>query len=203
MNKTLYYVHDPMCSWCWAFRPVWEEVVQGLPGDIEVKRLLGGLAPDSDRPMPLEMREKLQGIWRVIQRKVPGTGFNFDFWEVCAPRRSTYPACRAVIAARWQGVEFEESMILAVQRAYYLEAKNPSDDSTLISLAGRLGMDAQRFADDLNSAAARDALDAEMALGRAMGATSFPSLVFESAGQRRLLRHDYLDADLILSQLGG
>ena len=21
-SVTLYYIHDPMCSWCWAFRPV-------------------------------------------------------------------------------------------------------------------------------------------------------------------------------------
>ena len=22
----LFYVHDPMCSWCYAFAPVWERV---------------------------------------------------------------------------------------------------------------------------------------------------------------------------------
>ncbi|MFT6977114.1 MAG: putative protein-disulfide isomerase, partial [Shewanella psychromarinicola] len=23
-NTTLYYVHDPMCSWCWGYRPTWD-----------------------------------------------------------------------------------------------------------------------------------------------------------------------------------
>jgi len=48
----LYYIHDPMCSWCWAFRPVWGEVQRRLPETVSVTYLLGGLAPDSDAPMP-------------------------------------------------------------------------------------------------------------------------------------------------------
>ncbi|MET0023245.1 MAG: DsbA family protein [Sedimenticola sp.] len=203
MSRTLYYVHDPMCSWCWAFRPVWEEVVQGLPDDVEVKRLLGGLAPDSDRPMLPEMRNKLQGIWRVIQRRVPGTRFNFDFWERCEPRRSTYPACRAVIAARLQGPQYEEPMILAIQQAYYLEARNPSDSETLIELAGGLGMDGVRFAGALASVDVQQALLDEIALGRTLGVSSFPSLVLGADDRYTVLQHDYQDAELMLAQIPG
>ena len=201
MTTILYYVHDPMCSWCWAFRPVWGEVVSALPEEIGVKRLLGGLAPDSDMPMPEEMRLKISGIWKLIQRKVPGTEFNFDFWEKCTPRRSTYPACRAVIAARMQGAGHEESMILAIQQAYYLEARNPSDDATLVALAGRLGLDEKRFAADLRSREVREVLNDEIWRGRAMGVSSFPSLVLEFDGGYRILQHDYLDAGRVLAQI--
>ncbi len=134
MQSHLYYFHDPMCSWCWAFRPLWNEIVTGLPENVIAQRILGGLAPDTDQPMPLEMQTKLKGIWQKIQQVVPGTEFNFDFWEKCSPRRSTYQACRAVIAARNQDPANEEAMILAIQHAYYLEAKNPADLSTLIEL---------------------------------------------------------------------
>lgn len=102
MPLHLYYFHDPMCSWCWAFSPLWNEIVKGLPDHVMAKRVLGGLAPDTDQPMPADMRDKIKGIWQTIQQTVPGTPFNFEFWEKCTPRRSTYPACRAVIAARKQ-----------------------------------------------------------------------------------------------------
>ena len=36
MSPTLTYVHDPMCSWCYAFRPVWEAVVSGLPDEVQL-----------------------------------------------------------------------------------------------------------------------------------------------------------------------
>jgi putative protein-disulfide isomerase len=55
------------------------------------------------------------------------------------PRRSTYAACRAVIAARRQNPGYEEKMILAIQQAYYLEARNPADSHTLIELASEIG----------------------------------------------------------------
>ncbi|WP_370690724.1 hypothetical protein [Methylicorpusculum sp.] len=103
----------------------------GLPGNMVTKRMLGGLAPDTDQPMPAEMQVKLKGIWQKIQQTLPGTAFNFDFWTVCTPRRSTYAACRAVIAARNQDFSKEEAMILAIQQAYYLDAKNPADLYTL------------------------------------------------------------------------
>ena len=91
-----------MCSWCWGFRPIWTEIKTNLPQEIEVKYLLGGLAPDSDEPMPKQMQSDISGYWRRIQQHIPGTKFNFDFWDKCEPRRSTYPSCRAVIAARKQ-----------------------------------------------------------------------------------------------------
>ena len=131
----LYYVHDPMCSWCWALRPMWQRIRSGLPVPVRVKNLLGGLAPDSDAPMAESMRTHLEATWQRIQEQVPDTGFNFAFWQQCQPRRSTYPACRAVIAARQQGAAREETMIHAIQKAYYLGARNPSDTQTLVALA--------------------------------------------------------------------
>ena len=100
MNK-LYYVHDPMCSWCWGYRPTAELLFADLPKDIVRENVLGGLAPDSDEPMSDELLQRIPKHWRTI-REMLGTEFNFDFWTECAPRRSTYPACRAVIAASFQ-----------------------------------------------------------------------------------------------------
>ena len=147
----LYYVHDPMCSWCWGFRPNWLKIRTALKNVVEIKYLLGGLAPDSDTPMPESMQRDIAGYWKKVQQHIPGTEFNFDFWERCSPRRSTYPACRAVVAARKQNPDIELDMIEAIQKAYYLNTQNPSDDETLIALAESLELDAKHFADDLNS----------------------------------------------------
>ena len=107
-----------MCSWCWGFRPTWAEIKANLPDEVEVKYLLGGLAPDSKEPMPESMQSDIAGYWRRIQQHIPGTKFNFDFWDKCEPKRSTYPACRAVIAARKQNSEIELDMIDKIQNAF-------------------------------------------------------------------------------------
>jgi len=201
MPLQLYYFHDPMCSWCWAFRPLWHDIVAGLPGHVSSQRVLGGLAPDTAQPMPTEMQAKLKGIWQKIQRTVPGTPFNFDFWEKCAPQRSTYAACRAVIAARRQDPGYEEAMILAIQQAYYLQARNPADQSTLIELANEIGLDNSLFSTDLESPAVHEALLKEIEFTRRLEVNGFPTLFLEKEGVFTAIQHAYYDVKFALHQV--
>jgi putative protein-disulfide isomerase len=197
----LIYIHDPMCSWCWGFRPRLEQLLDHLSPQVAVTRLLGGLAPDNDQPMPVEMQRHLQGTWQRIAERIPGTRFNFDFWEQCRPRRSTWPACRAVIAARRLDPAMESAMIDAIQRAYYLEARNPSDADTLVALARQLGLDGERFAALLDAAQTRTMLDDEITAARSMGADSFPSLRLRIAQAHWPVPVDYQRADSMLGTI--
>ncbi len=189
----LHYVHDPMCSWCWAFAPVLKQLQEQLPEGVEFRRLIGGLAPDTDEPMSEELREMVQGSWRRIQQHVPETELNFAFWTECVPRRSTYPSCRAVIAARQQGATFEPLMNTAIQRAYYTQARNPSDESTLVELAEEIGLDVHRFREALRSEAVEQTLEAEIAKAREMDVESFPAIVFENHKGTRPIPLVYTD----------
>jgi putative protein-disulfide isomerase len=200
-DRTLYYVHDPMCSWCWGFAPTLDELLAALPAELHLCRLLGGLAPDSDQPMPEETRQYVQRQWRNIQERIPGTPFNFDFWTLCAPRRSTYPACRAVIAARQQGEDLDARMTRAIQQAYYLQARDPSDPDTLVALAAELGLDTSDFATALWSEAVQQQLLDEIRRSRELGAEGFPSLILEEGGRRKSLRIDYVDHRSMLDDL--
>ena len=194
----LYYVHDPMCSWCWAFRPIYLRLKNILPKDIELIRLLGGLAPDSDMPMPDETKQYVIDNWQRIQEELPDTQFNYDFWHTCQPRRSTYPACRAVIAARQQNINFDELMTYAIQRAYYLEARNPSDSDTLIELAKEIGCDKKQFAEDLQAKAIDDILQRELITARQLHLNSFPSFLLIQNQHYYPIDPDYHNVDQLL-----
>jgi len=200
-TATLYYVHDPMCSWCWGFRPVWQQVQQSLAGRVNILYVLGGLAPDNDLPMPAALQANIRDTWGCIQREIPGTQFNFDFWTDCSPRRSTYPACRAILAARLQGNNYDTKMLLAIQQAYYLQAKNPSEIQVLTRLASQVGLDSERFARDVSSAQCEQMLQQELALRRKLGVTSFPSLVLNCNDSNTLISIDYTSGETIVSSI--
>ncbi len=72
----LYHIHDPMCSFCWAFRPTWETVKPQLDSNIEIVTMVGGLVPDSGESMPMEMQKKLSSTWKYIEQFIPTTKFN-------------------------------------------------------------------------------------------------------------------------------
>ncbi len=196
MKAKLYYLHDPMCSWCWGYRPVWQALQNALPAHIEVEYVAGGLAPDSDEPMPLAQQQMIQGHWQTIEEKL-GTVFNFDFWQKNVPRRSTYNACRAAIAADKQG--FQQAMIMAIQQAYYLRPLNPSDLDVLISLAKELNhqnnirFELSSFIKDLSSDEINQELNRQINLAKRLSQQGFPSLVLEINGVPQQIAVDYAD----------
>ncbi|MFT5224362.1 MAG: putative protein-disulfide isomerase [Polaribacter sp.] len=200
-NTTLIYVHDPMCSWCFGFSKTLKTLLDGLPASIKVTRLLGGLAPDSSELMPEATRNMVRQNWQRIEQAIPGVLFNYDFWDNCEPRRATYPACRAVIAARQQGDDFDDLMTRQIHQAYYQQARNPSDDSTLIELAAEIGLDQQTFSDDLTSNETQQSLQKEIDLSRSLGVNGFPSLVVERNGRYELIHTNYTNAGPMLSQI--
>ena len=190
-----------MCSWCWAFKPIWDSVKEALLGKVEVDYLLGGLAPDSNQPMPIETREYVKGNWKRIQEMIPDTRFNYDFWTSCEPKRSTYPACRAVICAKQQHPDFENLMIYGIQKSYYLEAQNPSNEDVLINIAKKLGLDINKFKIDLNSSQVNEILLDEIKLTKSMKINSMPSLVLQINDTLKAIDIDYLDANYIVKQI--
>lgn len=203
MSATLYYVHDPMCSWCYAFRPVWQHIKANLPSSIRVQYVLGGLAADSNVPMPEATQRYIQQQWHKIEATVPGVTFNYAFWERCEPRRSTYPACRAVLLAREQGLDKEVAMIEVIQTAYYQLAQNPSDTEVLFWLAEKTWLDVYDFAERLHSDETKVALEQEIRFARNIGGDHFPSLFLQRSDSDAVMPvpHSYTDAGMTLTAL--
>ncbi|MDE2890124.1 MAG: DsbA family protein [Gemmatimonadota bacterium] len=202
MDPQLYYVADPMCSWCWGFRPVLQAIVSALPGSVPVVYVMGGLAKDSDDPMPEETRAYVQQNWRDVTTTT-GAEFNWDFWRKCKPRRSTYPACRAVLAARTQREDAVAEMFDAIQRAYYREARNPSDIETLTAVAGSLSppLDVERFERDIRSPEIEAELQAGFNLRRSMGVREFPSVVVKRGDSQTDIVRGWANAETAMSRL--
>ncbi|NLS14495.1 DsbA family protein [Vibrio sp. SM6] len=165
-----------MCSWCWAYQSTISQLKQQLPGTIQFEYLLGGLAADTELPMPPEMAQKIESIWRQIEQQL-GTQFNYDFWRDCVPVRSTYPACRVVIAAGFQ--DSYEAMLLALQKAYYLRAMPPHRLETHRQLAQEIGLDVAQFDKDIDSDLLNGVFDDQRSLAKSLGVHSYPSLVLQ------------------------
>ncbi len=202
MDPTLYYVADPMCSWCWGFRPVLHAIVSSLPGSVPVAYVMGGLAKDSGDPMPEETRAYVQRNWREVTATT-GAEFNWDFWRKCKPRRSTYPACRAVLAARAQRGDAVPEMFDAIQRAYYREARNPSDIETLTAVAGSLSpsLNVERFERDIRSPEIEAELQEGFNLRRSMGVREFPSVVVKHGDAQTDVVRGWANAETAMARM--
>ncbi len=199
--QTLYYFHDPMCSWCYAFDNTLTRLQQQLPASVNLIKITGGLAADSIVPMSQDMIDAIQKNWRRIENVVTGVTFNYDFWQKNTPYRSTYLACRAVICATKQNTEFETKMIHAIQQAYYQDAKNPSIATTLFKCAESIGLNVEQFQKDIDSEAIDQELKKQINFSYKSGISSYPSLLLLINKQHHSIEIDYNNEKLILEQI--
>ncbi len=200
-NNTLYYVYDPMCSWCYAFEQTLSELQKQLPQTLRFKSILGGLAADTTEPMPAETQAMIQQAWQRIEQTVPNLHFNFDFWTENSPLRSTYPACRALLAAEQQAPELVPRLRKNIQHAYYQEAKNPSLDNILIDCALQTGLNIETFSLDLNNTAIKIKLAEHIQFSRTLGVNSYPSLRLVLENEVYSIAINYSDARPTLTQI--
>ncbi len=198
----LYYIHDPMCSWCYAFGDSLKGLQQGLPKDIVFQKVLGGLAPDSSEPMPAELQTTVQNSWQRIAARFPQLALNFDFWSQNTPIRSTYPACRAVLAAGAFGSAYAEQMNVQIQQLYYQKAKNPALESILVQAALRIGLEEKAFLAHFHSKAIAQAFAQELQFRDQLGVSSYPSLRLKTvSGSIWPISLDYSDASIMLEEI--
>lgn len=192
-STKLIYIMDPMCSWCWAFtQPLADWRKKHL--DLTCDYIVGGLAPDSDQPMSQEMQQSIARIWHQIESQT-GARFNHDFWNLNTPRRSTYPACRAVISAGNHVEQGREKMSYAIQTAYYQQAKNPSDLDVLLECAIHIGLSESDFLKDMASDDVQNQLANELEAVSRLGVGGFPALLLVTENGYEPLSLGYSSAE--------
>lgn len=190
-----------MCAWCWAFKNSWAALLERIQsaGDIEVRLVMGGLAPDSDELMSDEMREKLRTGWERIHA-LTATEFNMSYWDENVPRRSTYPACRASIAAGMQMENGVAKMFETIQRAHYLNAQNTSDTEVIAAVADEAGFDADQLVADLNSEPVHARLTSDFMIRDRFQVTGFPGVVVTTDTQAWVLTAGYCEEAELLGR---
>lgn len=143
----------------------------------------GGLAPDTEEAMAESLKQSIASYWYEIEKRAQVT-FNHDYWKLNTPYRSTYTACRAVISAESLQAKGAQKMVKAIQSAYYLEAKNPSLDETLIRCASSIGLDENRFVEVFKSEQTEQRLQHDLGLTRQLQVGGFPALFAIGDGSR-------------------
>lgn len=199
-EKTLWYVADPMCSWCWGFSPVIEAIRREYGARVNVELLLGGLRPGTKHPMPSAQREEILHHWRTVQRM---TGQPFRF-EGAMPEGFIYdtePASRGVVAASTISPEAAFPFFKAVQSAFYVEQQNVTHPVVLMQLAISAGLDARRFSQVFESETARNLTLGHFQKARRLGVQGFPAVMMEDGAGYRFLTRGYRPFQELCPQL--
>ncbi len=92
-------------------------------------------------------------------------------------------------------------MLTAIQQAYYLQAKNPSEISVLVSIAKNLSLDTKQFEMDLLSNNCNHLLNQQLQLAAQLGVNNFPSLALRCNESNTMIHIDYNKSETIISSI--
>lgn len=167
---TLEHFSDPWCWWSWGLEPVLRRLKEVYGDQLEIQTRMGGIFDDrsawllkygqDDATLPAWVADCMALTTMPLLNDYMGT----------TGVRSTYPACRAVIAAAAQSHEKAEALLRRLLETCCLRGENVSDDSVIEKAANDVGLDAGRLLREMRSAAVENAFTADRAAMESAGA---------------------------------
>ncbi len=192
----LIYVVDPMCSWCWGFSPVLEELRRQYQEQISFQLMLGGLRPGNTERFDNSRRGYILQHWHAVQERT-GQPFNFNFQMGSTFTYDTEPASRAIVVVRQLVPGQEWAFLKEIQVAFYIDNADVTKIEILEGLVVKLGMDGLLFRQAFQDSQARQAVWQEFDQAREMGVSGFPALLGKQGQAISTFMYGYQDVETL------
>ena len=194
--QELIFIIDPMCSWCWGFHPIMEELRKNHSDKYKFTLVVGGLRTTGQMEWNSQSKAYLLQNWNNVSSKT-GQTFTHTLLNKEAFDYNTYPSCKAVITVRelW-GEDAAFTYLSAIQKAFYTKGE---DITSLDNLTGYVTQDQKEFLDFYTSERAEVLMQHDFSKARSMGANAFPSVVKIDADGHMICLNGYRSLEEILS----
>lgn len=180
MSKQPYvlYVADAYCGWCFGFGPGLKEFEAANGDRVEFRVISGGLFV-GERAQPISQYTHIPEANARIARL---TGVRFGPAYDAMLEQGTFVMDSAAAAAglaalrsqnEGKGIEFFDQ----IQQAFYGEGRSLSEPETYARIATASGLDSDRTKHMLASGEAERLAHADFAMARALGVTTYPTLL--------------------------
>ena len=169
----LIFVIDPMCSWCWGFHPIIEELQKKHTNSYTYSLVVGGLRTKGQMEWNEKSRNYLAQNWNAVAQQTK-QAFNFALLNREAFDYDTYPACKALVTVRelWGDVASFE-YLTKIQEAFYAKG----EDTTSLEVLMQYVEEKEKFLEFYESERAEVLMQHDFSKARSMGANAFPSVV--------------------------
>lgn len=186
----IFYIGDPMCSWCWGFAPAAQAIVERF-SDVPFTVILGGLRPGENAELLDErLRKLIEPHWHRVH-EMTGQAFDFGFFDRAGFVFDTEPACRAVVALRRIAPERTFPFFVSLQRAFYAENVDITDAANYAPLLDAQGVHSDEFMTLFEDGGVRRETYGDFVLARQLGARGFPTVVLRKDKKLALLTVGY------------
>lgn len=186
---------DPYCTWCWGSEPILRKIQEVYGPQVKLTYRMGGLVEDI-----ADFNDPANGIggkdwYRQVAEHWVDASLRHQmpvdetiFFDIKDDYRSTYPACIAVKAAECQGEDIGARYLRGLRAGAAAENKAIHRLAVQIELAGEMGLDVERFVEDIDSGRAEQAFRKDLLECREQGVRGFPCYLIRGPKGEMMLR---------------
>ncbi len=168
---------DPMCSWCWGFAPVMEELLSTQSDRYNFSLVVGGLRTKGQMNWDEASKMYLKGHWKQVAKRT-GQPFTATLFEKEDFEYDTYPACKAIVTVRELfGMQRAFVYLHLLQERFYAHGEDITNVNILRDLVKHISLDSSEFKTFYESDRAEVLMYHDFSKARSMGANVFPSFV--------------------------
>lgn len=179
MDKELFYIADPMCSWCWGFSPVMQKLADLVQSRATLRVLPGGLRIDTREPLAEYEAKEIMHHWQAVAQR---TGQPFDFSRPLDTSfvYNTGPSCLALSLMTRERPLSGLDYLRSLQQAFYVGRRDLKDPEVLADYAQSYGVARADFLDKLDQPATRQAFEEDLHFVRRCGIEGYPSVLLRT-----------------------
>lgn len=183
----LEHFSDPWCWWSWGFEPVLRRLKEVYGAQLEVLARMGGVFDDRAKWLAkYGQDEGTLPAWVADCMTLTGMPILTDYLGRSAVT-STFPACRAFLAAGLQSREKADSFLRLLLEASCVRGQNVSDDSIIADTAAKVGLDRERLLREMRSGAVEKLFGADRAAMESAGASFLWSRIRVPGGAEEVI----------------
>ncbi len=190
-----------MCSWCWGFSPVIQQLKAAYPTH-NIRLVLTPFRIDTTQAMDEALRNYVLGQWKNVNQTT-AQPFDFRFAMPVEFIYNTRLVCHSIKAFSKQLPKQELEYLRALQHAFYAENKDLTNKGVLIDIANNFSVDANLFADDFSSNRIAVELEQDFSLCQLLAVQSYPTLMTEEDGRYAMLVNGYMPYQEVVARIEG
>lgn len=183
------YFASPMCSWCWGFSPVVQQIKKAYPAN-QIRLVLTPFRIDTTQAMDDSLRNYVLGQWHKVQQTT-AQPFDFNFSMPPGFIYNTRLVGLAIKAFKKQLVKQELEFMHALQQCFYTKNRDLTNQDVLIEVAKNFPINLNLFTADLISVNIAEQLEQDFNLCQQLAVQSYPTLMAEKNGVYAMLSNGY------------
>lgn len=179
-----------MCSWCWGFSPVIEEIQRNFSSQFDLRIVLTPFRIENNQAMDAKLRSYILAQWHKVHATT-GQTFDFNFAVANDFIYNTLLACKAIKAFARQSPNEEALFLGAMQKAFYTQNIDITDEKNLVTIASNYKINLHRFKKDLHINQIEDTLLEDFNICQQLGINSYPTLLMQKQAEITILAKGY------------